>query len=62
MIVEKLEELLALIQAQRVLNHPALQSLDLRMVVLTLAVVASIMLVADYGYMVYLHFKMVSLT
>lgn len=62
MIVGKLEELLALMQAQRLLNHPALQSLDLSMVALTLGAVASIMLVADYGYMIYLHFRMVSLT
>jgi hypothetical protein len=59
MIVEKLEELLALVSAQRILSHPAWSKLSMTTVLPPVLITLGLALMVDYGYMLYLHFKMV---
>jgi hypothetical protein len=62
MIVEKLEELLALVSAQRILSHPAWSKLSMTTVLPPVLIALGLALMVDYGYMLYLHFKMVRST
>lgn len=61
MIAEKAEELVALLQTQRLLSHIAWRNLNMATVASFVVVILGLLLLMDYGYMVYLHFKMVSL-
>lgn len=56
MLFEKLGEILALAQLQR-----AVTDVGTANILVALAVGALVVLVADYAWMLYLHFKMVSL-
>lgn len=60
MIVEKAEELLALISPQRLLSHSREGSMTLPRVTLWGSLILSLLLAIDYGYMIYLHYRMVS--
>jgi hypothetical protein len=59
MIVEKAKELLALTNTQR-LNYTRESSMGLPMVTLWGSLILGLLLTIDYGYMIYLHYKMVS--
>lgn len=59
MIVEKLEELFALISAQRLLSHAGSSKLSMATVLPPVLTALALAILIDYGYMLYLHFKMV---
>ena len=60
MLVEQFEQLVAPIQGQRVLTYPGWNSIDLAAVIKPILALLALALVADYGYMLYLHFQMVT--
>jgi hypothetical protein len=59
MIVEKLEELCALVSAQRLLSHAGPSRLSMTAVLPLVLIALVLAITIDYGYMLYLHFKMV---
>ena len=54
MLAERIGDLLALVQLQRVLNQ-----LSITTVVSGILIGALVVLIADYAWMLYMHFKMV---
>ncbi|KAL4916495.1 cytochrome P450 [Aspergillus aurantiobrunneus] len=58
MITERLEQLVALIQAQRILSPPGWTKLDLSTAIPILLTILTLALTLDYGYMLYLHYEM----
>lgn len=59
MILEKFEELFALISAQRLVSHPEWSKLSVATVLPPVLIALGLVVTIDYGYMLYLHFKMV---
>lgn len=59
MIAEKLEELFALIPAQRQRGQAGWSKLSLASVLPSALIVLGLLMMIDYGYMLYLHFKLV---
>lgn len=59
MIGEKLEELFALFSARHLLSQAAWSKLSLATVLPPVLTVLGLLIMIDYGYMLYLHFKMV---
>lgn len=61
MIMEKAEELLALTKAQRLLLYSTRDgNIDLPILALWGSLILGLLLTIDYGYMIYLHYRMVS--
>lgn len=60
MIVEKAEELFALTKVQQILNYLREGSISLPMMALWGSLILGLLLTIDYGYMIYLHYRMVS--
>lgn len=61
MLVEQFDQLVALVQGQRVLSYPIWSSIDLAAVTTPILALFILALITDYGYMLYLHFQMASL-
>lgn len=59
MIIEKVEELIALIQPQPNFIHEQWSSMSLGTAMLLVIAALGLLFITDYGYMIYLHFKMV---
>lgn len=60
MIVERVEQLFALIQGQRILSHPGWSHVNFATLIPPVVVILGLALIVDYGYMIYLHFQMAS--
>ena len=60
MIVERIEQLFALIQDRHILSHPEWSKVNLTTALPLVAVILGLILIVDYGYMIYLHFQMAS--
>ncbi|KAL3456641.1 cytochrome P450 [Aspergillus heterothallicus] len=58
MLVEQVDQLLALVQGQRILAHPGWGKVGLGKVVPAVGIIVAVALIIDYVYMVYLHFQM----
>lgn len=59
MIVEKLEELFALVSAQHLLSHAGPSNLSMTAVLPLILIALVLAIMIDYGYILYLHFQMV---
>ncbi|OJJ07010.1 hypothetical protein ASPVEDRAFT_876441 [Aspergillus versicolor CBS 583.65] len=57
MLAEQFEQLVALVQGQRLLSYPG-WSIDLAAVTKPILALLALALIIDYGYMLYLHFQM----
>ena len=60
MIVERLEQLFALIQGEYMLSHPGWSNVTLTTALPLGMGILGLVLIVDYGYMIYLHFRMAS--
>ncbi|KAE8358143.1 cytochrome P450 [Aspergillus caelatus] len=58
MIVERVEQLFALIQDRHILSHPGWSKVNLTTALPLVIVILGLVLTVDYGYMIYLHFQM----
>lgn len=58
MIIDKIKELVGLIQAQRMLSLSR-NDANIANIMTIMLISAGLFLILDYGYMLYLHYKMV---
>lgn len=59
MIAGKAEELIALLQSQRILSYSGWNNLNITAITPLVLIALGLLFMIDYGYMIYLHFRMV---
>lgn len=60
MIAEKAEQLMAVLQGKRILTFLGCNKVNISTIAPLALLALGLLLLIDYGYMVYLHFQMVS--
>lgn len=59
MIAGKAEELIALLRGQRIFSHSGWNKLNITAIAPFVLMALGLLIMIDYGYMIYLHFQMV---